>query len=96
MAQKLGVSMSYLSAIENGKRPIPQGWRDELVRLYSLTDRNTRDLDASIYQSFQEIKITLDLNRFSGADRDRLIAFARRYDALGDEAMISLSELLKE
>jgi len=94
MAQKLGASISYLSAIENGKRPIPHGWRDEIVRLYDLTGREAKDLDNAIYQSFQEVKITFDLNRFSSADRDKLIALARRYDELEGDSIISLTELL--
>ena len=95
MAHKFGVSLSYLSAIENGKRPIPHGWRDEIVKLYALTNREAKDLDSAIYQSFQEVKITFDLNRFSKADRDKLIALARRYDEIDGDAEISLLELLK-
>jgi len=95
MAQKLGVSLSYLSAIENGKRPIPHNWRDEITRLYALTDREAKSLDNAIYESFQEVKITFDLNRFSSADRDKLIALARRYDELDGDYEISLVDLLK-
>ena len=95
MAHKLDVSLSYLSAVENGKRPIPHSWRDEIVRLYSLTEVESKDLDNAIYHSFQEVKITFDLNRFSSADRDKLIALARRYDELDGDSEISLLELLK-
>ena len=93
MAQKLGVSSSYLSAVENGKRSIPQDWKNKLTLLYSLTDGESEALDSAIHQSLQEIKITLDLNKFSDSDRDTLMAFARRYDSLGEKTKISLQDL---
>jgi len=95
MAQRLGVSSSYLSAVENGKRPTPQSWRDEIIRIYTLTDVESKELDDAICQSIQEIKFTLDLNRFSNTERDTLIAFARRYDSLDENAKTSLQELFK-
>jgi len=96
MAQRLGVSSSYLSAVENGKRPTPQGWRDELIRLYSLTDDESKELDNVIYLSQQEVKLNLNLNRFSNSDRDALLTFARRYDSLDEDTKVSLSDLFKE
>lgn len=96
MARKLGVSSSYLSAVENGKRPTPKSWRNKLIQLYDLTNDESKELDDAIYQSHQEIKITLNLNRFSSSDRDTLMAFARRYDSLDEDAKTSLRELLRE
>ena len=96
MAQKLGVSSSYLSAVENGKRSIPLSWRDELVRLYTLSSTESDELDDAIYKSRQEIKMSINLNRFSDSDRDALMAFARRYDSLDEDAKTSLKELFKE
>jgi len=96
MAQKLGVSSSYLSAVENGKRPMPQNWRDDLIQLYTLTNEESKELDDAIYQSIQEIKMTLDLSRFSSSDKDTLVAFARRYDSLDEDTKTSLKDLFKE
>ena len=31
MANKLGVTVSYLSAVENGKRDIPDEWLDKII-----------------------------------------------------------------
>lgn len=34
MAEKLNVSSSFLSAVENGKRDIPESWYKKMVDLY--------------------------------------------------------------
>jgi len=93
MAEKLGVSSSYLSAVENGKRVIPPSWRDKIIGLYSLTSDEVDELDEVIYKSQQEMKISINLNRFSDTDRDELMAFARRYDKLDENTKTSLKEL---
>ncbi|MDO4594477.1 MAG: helix-turn-helix transcriptional regulator [Tissierellia bacterium] len=36
MAKKLEVSTSFLSAVENGKKKMPESWIDRLVDLYDL------------------------------------------------------------
>lgn len=37
MANKLGVTVSYLSAVENGKRDIPDEWLDKIINDYNLS-----------------------------------------------------------
>lgn len=93
MAQRLGVSSSYLSAVENDNRPIPPSWRDLLIQQYGLTNDESKELDDVISQS--QKKITFSLDKFSDSDRDTLMAFARRYDSLDEDAKISLKDLFK-
>lgn len=91
MAEKLGVSSSYLSAVETGKREIPSKWRNELIRLYKLTKEESEELIDAINQTRGEV--SFDLTRFSDDDRARLIAFARKWDDFGKENKIPLNEL---
>lgn len=42
MAENLGISGSYLSAIEMGKRPIPDGFIEKLSTRYTLTPAERR------------------------------------------------------
>ena len=37
MAQNLGVSSAFLSAVENGKKRVPDAWISKLEKIYSLT-----------------------------------------------------------
>ena len=93
MAKKLGVSSSYLSAVENGKRSTPQSWRNELIRLYNLTNDESEELDNAMCQSIQ--KITFDLNRYSSSDRDTLVLLAHSYDNMDEKIKTYLNALLK-
>ena len=94
MARELEVSSSYLSAVENGKRSVPQGWRNQLIQKYSLTSNEIEELDEAIYQSLQEV--TFNLNNVTDTERDILIAFARQYDNPSKVAEGFLEELLKK
>ena len=40
MATKLDVSSSFLSAVENGKKKMPESWYDTIVNLYNLDKEN--------------------------------------------------------
>lgn len=44
MAVKLGVTASYLSAIENGKRSIPTDWAEQIAGHYELTEEQVQEL----------------------------------------------------
>ena len=44
MAEKLGVTVSYLSAVENGKRNIPDNWIEMIASEYYLSDEDVRNL----------------------------------------------------
>ena len=37
MAEALGVSSAFLSAVENGKKKMPEGWIEKLKSIYSFT-----------------------------------------------------------
>ena len=37
MAEKLGVSSAFLSAVENGNKKIPKDWLEKISDIYNLT-----------------------------------------------------------
>lgn len=48
MAQKLGVTSSYLSAVEHGKRRVPIVWIDKIAGYYKLTEQQLAELNKAI------------------------------------------------
>lgn len=44
MAVKLGVTSSYLSAVERGRRKIPTEWAEQIAENYELTEQQTKEL----------------------------------------------------
>lgn len=50
MADKLGVTASYISAVETGKRAIPSLWVGKIAELYDLNDDQKAELAAAASQ----------------------------------------------
>lgn len=59
-AEKLGVSISYISAVEHGERPIPKNWDGLIIRNYSLSKNEEVQLHKAIFDSSGSRTITID------------------------------------
>jgi len=94
MADKLGVSASYLSAVEVGKRNVPNDWLDRLSSIYSLNASEQAELLRSIRESQSSIKF--ELNKMNKSDRDLVMAFAREFKGLGDEDRKKLQNIFNK
>ena len=93
MAVKLGISTAYLSAIENGKRPIPRGFIDSISDAYTLGDDERKELKRAIDKSLVDIEI--DLEGKQGARREAALIFARSFDDMDDNTAQKIIEMLK-
>ena len=60
MAIKLNVTVSYLSAVEIGKRNIPEKWEEEIVRAYHLNLQEREELKEAIIYSKKVFKINVE------------------------------------
>ena len=80
MADNLGVTSSYLSAVELGKRKIPVDWVDKLIEFFNLED----DLKDEFYSVIQELQQDIQLNLSGASKEQRNLAFefARQLDRL--------------
>lgn len=93
MALKLGVTISYLSAVENGKREVPEGWINDLTSLYNLNSIQRNNLSDLAYKSKKKISINL-----VDVDEDRknvALAFARNFDDISDDDIKKINRILK-
>lgn len=93
MSSKLGISISYLSAIENGKRDIPDNFSDKIINLYSLSGEDISELNEAIDLSLKEAKISLD--GLSSKQRELGLLCARKIKELSDEDIKKIKDLLK-
>ena len=59
MAQKLNMSPSYLSTIENGKRNIPPDMEELLIKAYNLSGKDKEKLRKAMVDSSDTVKIDL-------------------------------------
>ena len=90
----LGVSSAYVSAVECGKRPIPEEWRDKIVDHYHLSEKYTSDLDQAIENS----KATIEVNLSGVSDTRRAVAlqFCRSFDDMEDDVANKILKILEE
>ena len=94
MAQTLGVSSAFLSAVENGKKKLPDAWLPKLQSSYNLSSEQMDELRQAITESSD----TLELNiRDASVENRRLaISFARQFNNLDEETSKKLLNILNK
>jgi len=92
MANKLGFSSAYLSAIEVGKRNIPDDLINRLTAIYSLDASNVQILERA--KSEQIKGVNLDLDSALPHQRDVALVFARRFKELDDDTTHKIMRLI--
>ncbi len=94
MAERLGVTAAYLSAVENGKRAIPDSWVEILANEYKLSELEIKELYSLAYENKQEIK--LNLRDATEIEAGLALSFARCFKSLSDAQVSELQKILDE
>ena len=94
MAKKLGVSSAYLSAVETGKRKVPNGWVTKVANLYVLDGESKDELELACERSAQEVKISLA--KATGLQREAALSFAKALEGLDDQKLRKIMEVVDE
>lgn len=92
MAEKLGMSPSYLSSIENGKRSIPCDLVTKVVSVYSLNEVQTFNLRNAEADSVEEANI--NLNNKSLQQRNVALLLARKFDSFDSDQLEALYQII--
>lgn len=71
MPIRLGVSSTFLSAIENQRKKIPLEWYHKLCEMYSLNDKQKCELDRIMF--FINNRTSIDLTIFSEYEKDSIL-----------------------
>jgi transcriptional regulator with XRE-family HTH domain len=93
MADKLHMSSSYLSAIEVGKRNIPDDLIGKISRVYMLDQNTVNELENASFDSQNEV--TLALENALPNKREAALLFARTFDVLDEPTAERLREILE-
>jgi len=83
MAAKLNVTVAYLSAVENGKREVPDEWLGKLSDKYDLTQDERKELQRYAYEEKESLKI--DFSGIEQEEKELALAFARSFKDLSDD-----------
>lgn len=92
MSNKLGISMSFLSSVENGKKSMPSDWVVKIPELYNLDDTKKREFDAAVAESEKGIGVKFE--GLSEENKKISVAFARKIQALSPEARDAIQQYL--
>lgn len=94
MAKKLDVSSSFLSAVENGKKKMPDSWYETIVRLYNLDEEKQNELRVAIEGSQKSLEINLE--DLSNEKRRLAFSFARKLEKFNDEEVDKMKIFFSE
>lgn len=94
MAEVLGTSVPFLSAVENGKKNVPNDWIDKIILHYRLSEAETDELREAIEESKMQYKITA--GNAGITKRKAALQFARSFDNMDDETATKILELLSK
>ena len=92
MAIKLNVTVSYLSAVEIGKRNITEKWEEEIVRAYHLNLQEREELKEAIIYSKKVFKINVE--NFEKEEKDLILMLARKVDNMDEKEKNNLKQIL--
>ena len=93
MADKLSVSSAFLSAVEMGRKHVPEGWEQTLSDDYHLDAAQRTELSNAIAESAKSVR--LDLTNISADSRRTVLAFARKIQEVDEADLERIAEFLK-
>ncbi len=93
MAEAMGISPSYLSSIETGKRNITEQFFSSVVSYFGLQGNDVVILrqNADISQN----ELTLSLSDANDAQKNSAVFFARRLNELTEDDLSKINKILK-
>ena len=92
MAEKLKVTVSFLSAVENGKKRMPSAWNKQICEIYNLTEEQRRAFTTAIAET--EDAIEMNFSDQNLQYRELAVSFARKFSDIGDDQVEAIKKIL--
>jgi len=94
MAEVLGVTKSFLSSVETGRRSIPKGWIDIIAEHYHLKPYPRQLLEdaAKVSRNFIRISLTGQPNY----RRDLAVSFEESFNRIDENTAAGMMNLMKD
>ena len=94
LAKVLGVKTSFLSAVETGKKNIPENWFDLITKHYKLTDNEKEELLEAMEMSKTQVK--LNLSNSENFKREMALQFQRSFNEIDEDTAKIIINLLNK
>ena len=91
MADKLNVTVAYLSAVENGNREVPDTWIEIIANEYNLANEEIAELQEAAYENKNSVKIDIQKTE----DKELVLSFARSFKQLSNGDVNEIQTILK-
>jgi len=95
MASALDFSVSYLSAIENGKRDIPKDLTSRLVNLYALSEEQKNTLEKAAIEVQKVVNINLEKVIENPEYAETAMMVARNFSKMRPDQIQSIKKLFE-
>ncbi len=93
-AKLLGVTIPFVSAVENGKKNVPEDWIPVLIKHYNLNEDEQKELASAVEESKTQMRI--NLLSASNSQRKLAIQFQRSFEKLDDDTAEAIMKLLSK
>jgi len=93
VADALGVSVAFWSALETGKKNASKELQKKIVAHFGLNNIQVAELEHLALLSQQEINI--NMTKLNDRSRELVVGFARNFSSLDDEKQKKLKKLLE-
>lgn len=93
MASDLGISPAFLSAVENGKKKMPDAWISLIPEIYNLSADEIEEFKDVAYESFDTVAV--NIANASEANKKLAIRFARRFEDIDEKTSEELLSILE-
>jgi transcriptional regulator with XRE-family HTH domain len=90
VAKKTGMSAAFISAVETGRKAIPDAFVLAMARAMNLSASEIRDLRSAADRTRKEVVVT----KLPEDQRELVAAFARKIDELPSELMADLKKII--
>lgn len=94
MADKLNVTVSFLSAVENGKKRMPSVWNSRICDLYHLDDSQRTEFTTAIAET--ESSVEMNFDGVAVGNRELAVSFARKFADFDEKQLDTIRRLLEE
>lgn len=94
MAEKLNLSVAYLSAVEIGKRKIPEDLVRKIANAYGLNAQEEEELNHLREISADEVHISMKNKTIE--QRQAILSFAKALDSINDKELEKIMKIVNQ
>lgn len=94
MAKKMDISAAFLSAMEVGRKTIPNDYIERIAKIYNLDKNEIAELEDAINETNQ--KVSIELEKMNENQKEISLMFARKIKNADDDLIEKLRKVLED